>query len=71
MEGLRERIKNALKELFEKHFECPDRNWPAETHRAISAIKSEIVARVEAEFERLKELEAAVVSPRHQAKERK
>ncbi len=71
MEGLEERIKNALMELFEKHFECPDRNWPAETHRAIAAIKGEVVARVEAEFERLKSIGAAAVSSAHQTEERK
>ncbi len=52
MEALRKRIRNVLNELFEKHFECPERNWPRETHDAIVAIKNEIVASVEAEFER-------------------
>ena len=58
MEDLKTRVSKAVREVLNKYFECPERNWPAATHEAIAKVKAELVGRVDAEFDR-KEAEAA------------
>ena len=59
MDDLRTRVTAAVHEVLNKYFEAPERNWPGATHDAIAGVKSELIQRVKAEFDRKDEVAAA------------
>lgn len=52
METLKARVVAAIQAVFDRFFECPERNWPGHTHEAIHKVKQEAMAAVTGEFDR-------------------
>ena len=69
MDDLRERVTGAIKQVLDKYFDAPERTWPHTTHEAITAVKHELIGRVEAEFERTEDKAAPVAEHLAEAEE--